>query len=65
MLPMSLISLDGSVYGEDNHVVDDAQTYSKHKSVIKKNHPLMIMVSSHLSLITWLIDSQISQVGWY
>lgn len=34
----------GSVYGDDNKVLEEARPYSDNKSIIKKNHPLLIMV---------------------
>ena len=34
----------GSVYGDDNKVLDEVKPYSDNKSIIKKNHPLLIMV---------------------
>lgn len=33
------------MYGDNNKVVEEAQLYTASKSIVKKNHPLMIMVS--------------------
>lgn len=46
----------GSVYGDDNRVAKEAKAYSHHKSIIKKNHPLLIMVYSQISNAVMLVS---------
>ncbi|KAF6035910.1 hypothetical protein EB796_005786 [Bugula neritina] len=48
----------GSAYGEDNKVLEDARPYSSYKSVIKKNHPLMIMVRSEREDLLAILNHQ-------
>ena len=44
-VPANIVDvLGGSVYGDDNKVLEEVQAYSESKSVIKKNHPMLIMV---------------------
>jgi len=39
------LNSDGSVHGDDNQVVGRERRSQESRSIIKKNHPLMIMVN--------------------
>ena len=48
---LSCVLYSGSSYGDDDyddHLAPDATTYSKDSNVLKKNHPLFIMVSHYV-----------------
>ncbi|XP_067947890.1 transient receptor potential cation channel subfamily A member 1 homolog isoform X2 [Watersipora subatra] len=61
----------GSVYGDDDRVLEEAQAYSTKKSVIKRNHPMLIMVRSAREdllahpLVTSLLRHKWHTVGRY